>query len=208
MSALRDIKVVELANERISFAGKLMADMGAEVILIEPPQGDVSRSYPPFLDNQPGINQSLYFWHYNTGKRSVVLDLHDTAARAQLKTLLLQADILLESENTRQLADWALDYADLQPHNPGLIHIAVTPYGRQWPQSNLPTTDLTLMAAGGPPWSCGYDDHSLPPVRGLGNQAYHTGCHFAYLSALTALLYRHEQGKGQFIDVSIKISFM
>jgi crotonobetainyl-CoA:carnitine CoA-transferase CaiB-like acyl-CoA transferase len=59
------------------------------------------------------------------------------------------------------------------------------------------------MAAGGPPWSCGYDDHSLPPVRGWGNQGYHTGCHFAVMSILTALLYRGSSGEGQFIDVSM-----
>jgi crotonobetainyl-CoA:carnitine CoA-transferase CaiB-like acyl-CoA transferase len=59
------------------------------------------------------------------------------------------------------------------------------------------------MAAGGPPWSCGYDDQTLPPVRGWGNQSYHTGSHFAYMSILTALLYRETSGEGQFIDVSI-----
>ncbi|MEM9620711.1 MAG: CoA transferase [Pseudomonadota bacterium] len=206
MTALSDITVIELANERISFAGKLLADMGADVVLIEPPGGDISRTYPPYLDGEADVNQSLYFWHYNTGKRSVVLDLQSPSARAQLKQLLQQADILLESQPTQQLATWGLDYADLQPDNPGLIHIAVTPYGRQSPLSDLPTTDLTLMAAGGPPWSCGYDDHSLPPVRGLGNQAYHTGSHFAYLSALTALLYRNTHHRGQFIDVSITAS--
>lgn len=64
MSVLAGIRVVELANERIAFAGKLLADMGADVILIEPPDGDSSRDYPPFLDDTPGPNRSLYFWHY------------------------------------------------------------------------------------------------------------------------------------------------
>ncbi|MFT7654158.1 MAG: crotonobetainyl-CoA:carnitine CoA-transferase CaiB-like acyl-CoA transferase, partial [Candidatus Azotimanducaceae bacterium] len=77
MTALTGLRVVELANERISFAGKLLADMGAEVILVEPPNGDPSRTYPPFLEDNP--SQSLYFWHYNTNKKGVVLDL-DTDA--------------------------------------------------------------------------------------------------------------------------------
>ncbi len=206
MSALQGIRVVELANERIAFAGKLMADMGAEVILIEPPGGDNSRNYPPFLDNQPGANRSLYFWHYNTSKRSVVLDLNLEQDQDTFKQLISTADVLLESEPTQRLAGLGLDYADLKPLQPGLIHVAMTPYGRDEPKSDLPFTDLTLMAAGGPPWSCGYDDHSLPPVRGWGNQGYHTGCHYVFLSVLTALLHRGMQGngdKGQFIDVSM-----
>ena len=79
----------------------------------------------------------------------------------------------------------------------------MTPYGRGEPLSDLPVTDLTLMAAGGPPWSCGYDDHSLPPVRGWGNQGYQTGCHYVFLSVLTALLHKNVAGVGQFIDVSM-----
>ena len=165
MSALQGVRVIELANERIAFAGKLMADMGAEVILIEPPEGDASRSYPPF---EPTNNESLYFWHYHTNKHSVVLDLTLPEDQKRLRKLLVQADILLESEPVNRLTELGLDYQDLAPENPGLIHIAVTPYGRGTPESDLPQTDLTLMAAGGPPWSCGYDDHSLPPVRGWG----------------------------------------
>jgi crotonobetainyl-CoA:carnitine CoA-transferase CaiB-like acyl-CoA transferase len=79
----------------------------------------------------------------------------------------------------------------------------VTPFGRNDSKSDLAATDLTIMAGGGPTWSCGYDDHSLPPVRGAGNQAYHMGCHFAVMSTLTAILYRGISGEGQFIDVSM-----
>ncbi len=203
MSALNGIRVVELANERIAFAGKLMADMGADVILVEPPGGEPSRHYPPYLNDQPGENRSLYFWHYNTNKRSVVLNLDDEADRAQFRALVASADVLLESEPTTRLGTLGIDYPQLSQDNPGLIHAAMTPYGRAEPDSDLPQTDLTLMAAGGPPWSCGYDDHSLPPVRGWGNQGFHTGCHFTYMSVLTALLSRGNTGNGQFIDVSM-----
>jgi crotonobetainyl-CoA:carnitine CoA-transferase CaiB-like acyl-CoA transferase len=79
----------------------------------------------------------------------------------------------------------------------------MTPYGRGSANAAAPVTDLTLMAGAGPAWSCGYDDHAKPPVRGGGNQGYHTGCHFAVMSALTALLYRAGSGEGQFIDVSM-----
>lgn len=201
MSILEGIRVIEIANERISFAGKLLADMGADVILVEPPQGDVSRTYPPFLDDQPNRNRSLYFWHYNTSKRGVTLDLDNETER--FKQLIATSDVLLESEPIARLSSLHLDYEDLRSLHDGLIHVAVTPYGRNNPLSDHPTTDLTLMAAGGPPWSCGYDDHDLAPSRGWGNQAFHTASHFAVMSILTALLHRGRGGEGQFIDVSI-----
>ncbi len=201
MSVLSGIRVIELANERISWAGKLMGDMGADVILVEPEEGETSRSYPPFLDDQPGENRSLYFWHYNTSKRSVVLDLEQNTE--QFLKLVNSADILIESEPIHRLSKLNIDHPQLSQSNTKLIHIAVTPYGRNSDLSDLPSTDLTIMAAGGPPWSCGYDNHDLPPVRGWGNQSIHTACHFATMSALTALLFRGKTGQGQFIDVSM-----
>jgi crotonobetainyl-CoA:carnitine CoA-transferase CaiB-like acyl-CoA transferase len=203
MSALKGLRVIELANERLAFAGKLLGDMGADVILVEPPGGDPSRGYPPWLDDEPGEDRSLYWWHYNTSKRSIVLDLENADDRDRFRALIVDADVLIESEPTTRLQDLGIDYAALGQLNPRLIHAAMTPYGRNHPDSDLPVTDLTLLAGGGPVWSCGYDDHSLPPVRGWGNQGYHTGCHFAYMGILTALMYRHRTGEGQFIDVSM-----
>jgi crotonobetainyl-CoA:carnitine CoA-transferase CaiB-like acyl-CoA transferase len=203
MTVLKGIRVIELANERIAFAGKLLADMGADVILVEPLDGEASRNYPPFIDDQPGENRSLHFLHYNTSKRGVILDLDSSDGQAKFKALIAGADVLLESEPITRLQALSLDYEQLKAISPGLIHTAVTPYGRNEPLSDLPCTDLTLMAAGGPPWSCGYDDHSLPPVRGWGYQGYQTGCHYAVMSILTALLHRHGAGIGQFIDVSM-----
>lgn len=203
MTALTGLRVLELSNERIAFAGKLLADMGADVILIEPPGGDPARGYPPFLDDRPGENRSLYWWHYNTSKRGVTLDLETAADVQRFRALVATADIVLESEPATRLGALGLDYEDLAGLRPDLIHVAVTPFGRDDPRSDLPTTDLTIMAGGGPPWSCGYDDHALPPVRGGGNQGYHTACHFAVLSTLTAVLYRMSAGEGQFVDVSM-----
>lgn len=203
MSALDGIRVVEIAGAPVAWAGKLLADMGADVILVEPPGGDPSRRYPPFVDDVPDPERSLHFWHYHTSKRGVVCNLDDPPERDRLLKLIDSADVLLEAEAPGRLADLGMDYDVLSQTNPGLVHVAVTPYGRNEPLSRLPATDLTLMAAGGPPWSCGYDDHSLPPVRGWGDQGLHTASHFAVMSALTALLYRGAGGAGQFVDVSI-----
>lgn len=205
MSVLSGIRVIEIAHERIAFAGKLLGELGADVILIEPPEGTRARHYPPFVDDIPGIESSLYFWHYNAGKRGITLDLDTSDGVTELHTLLRTADVLIESEASERVASLRLDANTTARTNPRLIHVAVTPFGRSEPLSDLPEVDLTLMAAGGPVWSCGYDDHSLPPSRGWGFQGYQTGCHFAVMSVLTALLYRGNQpsGGGQFIDVSI-----
>ena len=203
MTALTGLRVVELAREPIAWAGKLLGDMGADVILVEPPGGDPSRNYPPFLDDRPGEDRSLYWWHYHTSKRGVVVDLDDEAGRERFRALIATADVFLEAEPRTRLATLQLDYDDLRAVKPDLIHVAVTPYGRNDPKSDLPYTDLTILAASGPPWSCGYDDHSIPPIRGPG-QGYHTASHFAAMSALTALLHRGASaGEGQFIDVSM-----
>ncbi|MCY4012910.1 MAG: CoA transferase [Gammaproteobacteria bacterium] len=202
MSALTGLRVIELAREPIALAGKLFGDMGADVILVEPPGGDPSRDYPPFAGDEPGADRSLYWWHYHTSKRGVVIDLDDEAGRDRFLSLIGTADVLLEAEPRRRLGALGLDYEDLARLRPELIHVAVTPYGRDDAKSDLPFTDLTIMAASGPPWSCGYDDHALPPIRGP-LQGYQTAAHFAFLSALTALLYRSVSGRGQFIDVSM-----
>lgn len=203
MTVLTGFRVVELASERIAFAGKLLADMGADVILVEPPGGDPARRYPPFLDDRQGDDRSLYWWHYHTSKRGMVLDLETEGGRETFRRLAAGADVLLESEPPSRLAALGLDYPDLSTDHEALIHVSLTPFGRNDPNSELPATDLTVLAGGGPVWSCGYDDHTLPPVRGLGNQGYNTGCHFAAMSALTALLHRLSTGRGQFIDVSM-----
>ncbi len=203
MSALLGLRVVELAREPIALAGKLLGDMGADVILVEPPGGDPSRNYPPFVDDDPsGGDRSLYWWHYHTSKRGVVIDLDDEPGRERFRSLVATADVLLEAEPRHRLQSLGLDYDDLKAGNADLIHVAVTPYGRHDPKSDLPYTDLTIMATSGPPWSCGYDDHSLPPIRGP-LQGYQTAAHFAAMSALTALLHRTVSGRGQFIDVSM-----
>ena len=202
MSALGGLRVIELAREPIALAGKLLADMGADVILVEPPGGDPTRAYPPFVDDVPGANRSLYWWHYHTSKRAVVIDLDTPGGRDRFRQLVATADILLETEPRTRLAQLGLDYIDLATANSGLVHVAVTPRGRNDPLSDLPFTDLTVMAAAGPPWSCGYDDHSKPPIRGPG-QGYQTAAHFAVMSALTALLSRELTGAGQFVDVSM-----
>ena len=200
---LTGLRVVELCDEAGELAGKLLGDMGADVVKVEPPEGARTRGSEPFLGDEPHPERSLYFWHYNTSKRSLTLDLETDEGREAFRRLAASADVLVEDQPPGRLAALGLDYADLRADNSRLIHTAITSFGREDPRSLEPFTDLTILAGGGPVWSCGYDDHSLPPVRGGGGQGFQTGCHWALISILTALLHRDGGGEGQFIDVSM-----
>ncbi|MEO8692641.1 MAG: CoA transferase [Acidimicrobiales bacterium] len=200
---LSGLRVVELASSRACFAGKLLAIYGAEVIVVEPPGGHETRHWAPFAGDVEDPERSLWWWHYNTNKLGVTIDLDDRAGADALRSLIATADIVVESEMPGVLAAKALDYPDLRSLNPAMIWVSVTPFGRSGPRASELSTDLTVLAGGGPVWSCGYDDHSIPPVRGGGNQGYQTGSIFATMSALTAVLHRGATGIGQFIDVSL-----
>lgn len=200
---LTGLRVIELASEWTCHAGKLLADMGADVVLVEPPEGSAMRDYEPFLDDRPDREASLWWWHYQTSKQGVTLDLENVGDRSLLRSLVAEADILLEGETLDRLASTGLDPADLEASSPSLIWVSVTPFGRHDARSDEPATDLTLLAGAGPVWSCGYDDHELPPVRGGGNQAIHTGGLHAVTATLAAVLNRLVTGRGQHVDVSI-----
>src|ERR1700687_1679121 len=92
---LDGLRVVEIADERAEYAGLLLAGLGAEVIKIEPPEGNATRRIGPFFEDQPGLERSLFFWNYNRNKKSVVLDLREAPAREHLLRLIVGADLLL-----------------------------------------------------------------------------------------------------------------
>src|SRR5712691_12458803 len=94
---LAGVRVIEISDERAEYTGLLLAGLGAEVIKIEPPEGNATRRIGPFLEDQPGLERSLYFWNYNRNKKSVALDLRQAAAREHLLRLVAGADILLDA---------------------------------------------------------------------------------------------------------------
>lgn len=200
---LAGLRVVELASEWAAFAGKLLADLGAEVVLVEPPGGHHTRHWEPFLDDRPGPERSLWWWHYHTNKLGVVLDLAEADGAGDFRRLAAAADIVLTGAPGDLLAARGVDYGDLAHGRSDLVMVSVTPFGRHSPRASDPATDLTLLAEGGPVWSCGYDDHALPPVRGGGNQAMHTGGIWAAIATLVAVLHRSSTGTGQLVDVSL-----
>lgn len=201
--ALDDVRALEVGGELGSWCGKLLADMGADVIKVEPPEGDATRGYPPFYRDEPHRERSLYFWHYNVNKRSVALDLETQDGRDAFLRLAATADVVIDGGAPKRLDGLGIGYAAVSRVAPQIVMAAISPFGQSAPYSEYASTDLTALAFGGPAWSCGYDDHTLPPVRGGGNQAYHTACHFAAIGILTALVHRQFTGEGQFIDVNM-----
>ncbi|SUZ64165.1 uncharacterized protein METZ01_LOCUS17019, partial [marine metagenome] len=200
-AALTGYRVIELASERCALAGKLLADMGAEVIVVEPPGGCHTRNWEPFADDVPELENSLHWWHYNTSKKSVIVDLDTDIGADTFRSLVDTADVVIEAEPLGRLDALGLDWNQFGGNDGELIWTSITHHGRDG--TDPPATDLTLLAEGGPVWSCGYDDHELPPVRGGGNQAFHTACHYAVPAILVALMWRETSGKGQLVDISM-----
>jgi crotonobetainyl-CoA:carnitine CoA-transferase CaiB-like acyl-CoA transferase len=132
---LSGIRVIEVADELGEYCGKLLAGLGAEVIKVEPPGGERTRTYGPFADDEPGPDRSLYFWHYNYGKRSVVIDLDDPLGLTQFRQLLASADVLLDTRPADRSPDMGLDAATVRAAWPDLIHARISPSGattRSW----------------------------------------------------------------------------
>ena len=204
--ALSGLRVLELSGHEGDFCGKLMADMGADVIKIEPPGGESSRSRGPFYNDTPDRNGSLWFWHYNTSKRGVTLNLETADGQAMLKQLVRSTDILLESHRPGYLPGLGLGYNELSDLNPGLIMCSLTPFGQSGPWRDFKPSDLIHMAGGGQMASCGYDDADVaggPPMAPGGGQSWHIGGEYAYIAIVSAVMARTMTGRGTYIDSSI-----
>src|SRR5262245_33343497 len=199
-------RVLELADEKGQFCGKLLGDLGADVVKIEPPGGEPCRHVGPFLDDLPHPERSLSFWYYNTSKRGITLDLTTADGRGLFRRLATAADVVLETFPPGVLASLGLDHAVLSERNPGLVMCSLTPFGQDGPWRDYLSSDLLHMAAGGEMASCGYDEVDVPnapPIAPGGGNAWHMGCHFAYMAIMAALVHRSVSGIGQFIDASI-----
>jgi crotonobetainyl-CoA:carnitine CoA-transferase CaiB-like acyl-CoA transferase len=168
-------------------------------VKIEPPDGASSRRIPPFFEDRPHPDRSLHFWHYNVGKRSVVLDLQP----ALLARLVRTFDVVLSAGAPADLAArGALDGAALRAVNPSLVLVTITPFGLDGPWRDRPATDLTLMALGGAMAACGYGPDT-PPLACGGWQAFQTAGVYAVHGLMGAVLARDAGAPGQDVEVSI-----
>jgi crotonobetainyl-CoA:carnitine CoA-transferase CaiB-like acyl-CoA transferase len=204
--AFSGLRVLELADEKGRWCGKLIADMGGDVIKIEPPGGEATRTVGPFYQDVPNRERSLSFWHYNTSKRGVTLNLETEDGRQLFRELARNADVILETFYPGYMESLGLGYEELKKDNPRLIMCSLTDFGQTGPWKDLRTSDLLHLAAGGQMARCGYDDDDVsdaPPIAPGGGQAGHIGGHFAYIAITAALIHRSVTGQGQYIDSSI-----
>ena len=199
-------RVLDLTDEGAMICGQILGDLGADVILIEPPHGAQARRTGPFVDDQPEINRSLNFWSLNRNKRGITVDLETSAGRESLLQLVSGADILVESFAPGHLEHRGLGYTALAEINPRLIMISITPFGQHGPKARWAATDLTITAASGVLFMTGDEDR--PPLYVSIPQAYLNAGAEAAVGALIALCARARDGLGQHIDVSAQTAMM
>jgi benzylsuccinate CoA-transferase BbsE subunit len=200
--ALAGLRILDLCDQQGALAGKLLAGLGADVILVEPPGGGPMRSLPPFWQGAPAADRSLFFWFYNTGKRGITLDITHAEGAALLHRLAAQADVVIESESPGRLDALGCGAAALRERNPRLVVASITPFGQRGPYRDWRTSDTVAQALGGMLYVNGHRDR--PPLRSLGLQAYHQAGIFATVGVMSALLARETTGRGQEIDVSLQ----
>ncbi len=193
-------RVLDLTDDRGHLAAFILGGLGAEVILVEPPDGSSARRIGPFAGGEAHPERSLTFWAWNRGKRSVVLDLTAPDGVAALQRLAAGADVVITSGPP------PVDLDALRAANPALVTVSITAFGETGPKADWPATDLTVLAAGCQLAITGDDDR--PPVRTIVPQAFlHAGCDAA-AGVMVALTERAASGQGQHVEVSAQRSVL
>ena len=200
-SALGGLRVIDLSQGIAGpYCARLLADLGAEVIKVEPPDGDFTRRLGPFPDDVPDPEKSGLFIHLNGNKQSVTVDLDSDEGRAVLRKLIASADVLIESETPGRMAELGLGFSDVSGELPKLVYCSVTPFGQTGPYAKFTGNSLTCMALSGLMYVTG-DPDKEPLITGGEPADYFGGLH-AWVCVLAALKHRGETGAGQHIDVS------
>ena len=194
--------MLDLSTHRAHLCGRLLADMGADVIKIEPPAGDNGRRIGPFYNDLPHQDRSLFFWFYNLNKRSLTLELTHPRGRELALSLARCADVLIESFAPGEMAKLGLEWEQLHRANPALVMLSIAPFGATGPYRDFEADDTILSALSGMLYVNGFPGRA--PVRPLGLQAYHSAAYYGAIATMTALLARDFSGKGQWIDLSMQ----
>jgi crotonobetainyl-CoA:carnitine CoA-transferase CaiB-like acyl-CoA transferase len=199
-SMLSPYRVLDLTHAWCLLSGKILADLGADVIQIEPPSGHPARSMGPYYRNEVHPERSLFWWAYTANKRSITLDISTPDGQALLKRLIPSADFLIESGPPGEMASWGLGYEDLAAINPELIVVSVTPFGQDGPYADYKATDLVGMGLSGFMYVTGDPDRA--PVRVGFPHFFLHGAGAGASGAMMAHMHRTVTGKGQYVDVS------
>ena len=204
VTALEAVRVLDLADESAVFATRILADLGADVIRVEHPDGGSVRNMEPFLDGKPGAERSLYHLYHNANKRSVTLDVTMADGADVLRRLAVTADVIVETAAPGAMAALGLAYEDLTTVNASIIYISVTPFGQQGPWSGRRANDLVATAASGLLHVTG--DPDGPPVQGAADPAYKEASLAAAAGVMIALTGREATADrtGAHLDISIQ----
>lgn len=206
--ALEGLRVIQVGGGvPAGYGSKLLADLGADVILVEPPEGDETRQFGPFPGNVPHAEKSGLFLYLNCNKRGITLDLGTRSGRASLHQLLRGADLLIHATSPGEMATCGLDWDTVHALNPRLIECSISRFGQSGPYRDFRGYEMTSANAGG--WAtitgAGPDASNLPPLKAFGQQADFQAGLNAAVASLGALLARDLQGvEGQHIDLSIQ----
>ncbi len=202
MTPLSGLKVVELARVLAGpLAGQTLADLGAEVIKVEAPQGDDTRRWgPPFVEHD-GEESAAYFHSCNRGKKSVVIDFRTPEGQAQVRKLIADADILIENFKVGGLAKYGLDYDSLAVLNPRLIYCSITGFGQDGPYAKRAGYDYIIQGMSGLMSVTG-EPGGQPQKVGVAVTDVFTGI-YASTAILAAVHQRQTTGKGQHIDLAL-----
>jgi crotonobetainyl-CoA:carnitine CoA-transferase CaiB-like acyl-CoA transferase len=197
---LSPYRVLDLTDEHGILCGKILADLGADVIQIEPPCGSSARRLGPFYQDEAHPDRSLFWWSYAANKRSITLNLASRDGRALLQRLLPSAHFLIESFPPGHPERLGLGYDALAALNPALIVVSVTPFGQDGPYAHYRASDLNGMAMAGFMYVTG--DPDRPPARVGVPHFYLHGAAAGATGAMIAHAQRGHTGRGQHVDVS------
>ena len=200
--ALAGLRVLDLTDHRAQLCARLLADMGADVIKVEPPGGCDARRIGPFVNDEPHPDRSLFFWFYNLNKRSLTLDESHPRGRELLLTLARSADVVIENHDPGTLDAMGIGWERLHGENPALVVCSMTPFGQTGPYCDYVADDTVLTALGGMLYVNGWPGKR--PVRPLGMQAYHSAANYGAIATMCALVARETTGEGQWIDLSMQ----
>jgi benzylsuccinate CoA-transferase BbsE subunit len=195
-------RVIDLCDKKGIFCGRVLGDLGCDVIHVEKPGGDPILNLGPFDHDSLDPQKSLFWVAYNTNKRSITLDIEKPDGKEIFKRLVEKADVVLESFSPEYMAVLGLRYEELSKVNPNLVMTSITPFGQSGPYRDFKASDLTLWCLGGMAYVSGDPDRA--PVQVSSPQAYLHGGAAAAAATLIALYYREMTGEGQWIDVSIQ----
>lgn len=201
---LAPYRVLDLTNEKGYLCGRLLAELGADVIKVEPPGGDSGRRIGPFYRDVPNPEHSLFFWAYNLNKRGITLNLESMDGRELFRRLVAKADFVLESFPPGYLDSLGLGYAHLSEVNPGIVLTSISAFGQTGPYKDYKATDIVGVAMGAIMGITG--DPDRPPVRVSAPQGWLLAGAQAFNGSMVALYHRALSGEGQHVDVSMQQS--